>query len=212
MTETAIETENHTSKRERPVVVQFQAAPPSAPSGPRASRPEKWVALAEDGEYAEHQIRVRLRFSDTINQELGAGDAIALTNALCKIVLEHNGWLDPEKDEPTTLPSVDQPCQFNVRLDKALLSEAVEYQAALKEAAVPKDQRERAVAQAAAESAHQARVQQLRLEAITEKAVRRDPLCCFWDSLSQEEYLLILKAVRVNKRDRISFLLGTSGA
>jgi hypothetical protein len=206
--------DNHTSRKrstERPIVVQFQGAPPSGtpPTGPRASRPDKWVHLAEDGEYAEHQIRIRLRFSDAVSVATQSGDTRAFQDGLRSIVLEHNSWLDPEQDEPTVLPPASQPCAIDNELDVALSEEAGTYKEALRAANALKDKTERKAAVLAAETAHTTRETQLRLNATTHKAERRTPPCCFWDSLSQEEILLILKAIRTNKRDRVSFLLGT---
>lgn len=205
--------DNHTSKKrsaERPIVVQFQSAPPSStPQGPRASRPDKWVALAEEGEYAEHQIRIRLRFSDAVSIATQSGDTRAFQNGLRQIVLEHNGWLDPEQDEPTLLPPANQPCPIDAELDTALAAEDAAYADALKTARANKDKTEQKAAVQVAEANHTQRVAQLHLDATTHKAERRDPPCCFWDALSQEEILLILKAIRLNKRDRVSFLMGT---
>jgi hypothetical protein len=205
--------ENNTRKRstDRPIVVQFQGAPPSAgtPSGPRASRPDKWVHLADDGEYAEHQIRIRLRFSDAVSLATQSGDTRAFQNGLRQIVIEHNGWLDPEQDEPTELPPASQPCSIDSWLDAAIEEEDLAYADAKKRASVVKDRTEKRAALTAADTAHDTKINQLRIDATSKKAERRTPLCCFWDSLSQEEILLILKAIRLNKRDRVSFLLGT---
>jgi hypothetical protein len=204
--------DNHTARErptERPIVVQFQGSPSTPTSGPRASRPDKWVALAEDGEYAEHQIRIRLRFSDALSVATQSGDTRAFQNGLRAIVLEHNGWLDPEQDEPTVLPPANQPCAIDAELDAALAAEDAVYTDALKVANANKDKTEKRAAVLAAETNHTQRIAQLQLDATKHKAERRDPPCCFWDALSQEEILLILKAIRTNKRDRVSFLMGT---
>lgn len=204
--------ENHTRKRsaERPIIVQFQGPPSSgSPSGPRASRPDKWVQLAEDGEYAEHQIRIRLRFSDAVSLATQSGDTRAFQNGLRQIVIEHNGWLDPEQDEPVVMPPAQQLCEIDSWLDSALEEEDAAYADAKKRAAVIKDKTEKRAALTTAETAHDTKVAQLRVDATSKKAERRTPLCCFWDALSQEEILLILNAIRRNKRDRVSFLLGT---
>ncbi|SRR6266702_480083 len=93
--------ENSTPKRkpaERPVIVQFQQAP--AGPGPRAPKRVEWVHLAEDGDYAEHQVKARIRYPDTLNTEFSSGDFEKIKKALRQIVLEHNGWIDPDTDEP----------------------------------------------------------------------------------------------------------------
>lgn len=204
--------ENHTRKRpaDRPIVVQFQGAPPSSSSsGPRASRPDKWVNLAEDGEYAEHQIRIRLRVPDSIMNLTVMGDVRAYHDGLRQIVLEHNGWLDPEKDEPVVLPPTDQLCKHDKWLDDELARELISFADAMTRAAAQPDVLVRRNAIDAAESAHLTKEQQLRAAAVKKKGKREDPLCCFWDSLDSAELQLVNQAIRLNRRERVNFLLGT---
>lgn len=78
---------------------------PAGPA-PRASRRVEWIHLAEEGDYAEHQIKARIRYPDTFNTEFSSGDFARIRKALRVLVLAHNGWIDPdsEDDDPKVLP------------------------------------------------------------------------------------------------------------
>jgi hypothetical protein len=82
-----------------PVIVQFQPAP--VPDGPRAPKRVEWIALSDepDHPYAGHQIQARIRYPDTLNTEFSSGDFVKIRAALRKVVLAHNGWVDPDTDE-----------------------------------------------------------------------------------------------------------------
>lgn len=107
-------TANHVNRRKRPadhkqpspVVVQFQSAPVSI-SGPRAPRRLQWIPLAADGDYAGHQVYARIRYPDTLNVKFSSGDFEQIKSALREVVLEHNGWIDPDTEEPLPAASED---------------------------------------------------------------------------------------------------------
>lgn len=95
---------NHVST---PPAVVIQMADHKAPGGgPRANSRIQQLALAEEGEYAHHEIKVRVRYHERYDVELGSGDFTRIRKALRDLVVEHNGWIDPDsdKDDPKVLP------------------------------------------------------------------------------------------------------------
>jgi hypothetical protein len=104
---------NHrTESRPQPAVV-IQMQDHKAAGGPKAPRGIVWVRLAEDGDYSEHQVKVRTRYPEVLNDELATNDFSRHKAFIKQMVLEHNDWLDPDMDQPTPLPPVDTTCDLS---------------------------------------------------------------------------------------------------
>jgi len=190
---------------QRPVVVQFQQTPtPPGPGGPRAPRGIQWIPLAEEGDYAEHQFKARLRYPDSLNQEFGSGDFDRLREALKRVVLEHNGWVDPdsETDPPQVLPPVDKPCKTTLGMKHALVKADLKLETDLKQAKLTE------VEKTTLKADHAKAVTQIHADALAERDGLTEP-CCFWDNVSQEEVILMLRAVNVHKGKILNGLLET---
>lgn len=171
--------------------------------GPRASKLIKWVNLSETNEeYADHQIRARIRYPETINTEyFNPGSPGRIIDGLRLIVLEHNGWLDPDSDDDTVLPPVDQKCTIDAARDAALKDEETTYAVALKEARTE-------AARATVEAAHTKAVGKIEADRVRQKEQRPEP-CCFWDSVSQEEVILMIRAINAARGKVLGLLLET---
>lgn len=113
---------NPTPKRgkqpKEPAIVHLHVA--AEQPGPRAPKRVEWIPLAEEGDYAEHQVQARIRYSDTLNTEFASGDFERIKKALRQIVLAHNGWVDPDTDEPMA-PATDDAFWDSLAQEEVLL-------------------------------------------------------------------------------------------
>lgn len=203
--------DNHSTKRrsaDQPIIVQFQGAPPSGggvtSQGPRAPRRQEWLRLTEEGDYSEHKILARVRYEDALNADLGSGDWWRLKGALRKIIVQHNGWINPDTD--IELPPCSQPCRIDVEAERLLAEEATRYKAALKDAE-SNDKAARTAARAQAEFAHKERVKEIRDDADRQKMDQPESPCCFWDSCAQEEISLMMRAVGEKRKKYMASLI-----
>ncbi|HXI15480.1 MAG TPA: hypothetical protein VNM48_03840 [Chloroflexota bacterium] len=71
-------------------------APVPPRQGPRAPHIEDWVDVPG---YPDHKARVWLNFPNRLLTSIAESDQRTAAEALCQIVLEHNGWCD-EHGEP----------------------------------------------------------------------------------------------------------------
>lgn len=169
--------------------------------GPRANKQVKWVRLSETNEeYQEHQFNVRVRYPERLNLEyFGPGSTGNAIDGLRLIVLEHNGWIDP--DSGVVLPPVDQKCTIDETRDEALEKEETTYAVALKEARTDG-------ARSVVDAAHAKAVLKITADFKRKKDERTEP-CCFWDSVSQEEVILMLRALNTERNKVLNFLIET---
>lgn len=197
---------NHapTPRQQPAVVIQLQDHK-AAGGAPRANKQIKWIRLSETNEeYANHEIQARIRYPEQFNAEYFApGSPSSILEGLRLVVLEHNGWLDPdsESDPPEVLPPVDQKCTIDSARDKAMDEEETTYAVALKEARTD-------AARSVVEAAHTRAVAKIETDFKHQKATRTTP-CCFWDSVSQEEVILMIRAINTARGKTLTFLLET---
>lgn len=185
---------------DRPVVIRFEDH--KSPT-PRAPRGVQWISLQEGSVYADHQIRVRLRYPDYLNREFSSGSFARLKEALKQVVLEHSGWADPdsEDDSSAILPPVDAPCAITSATKQALDEDAVLLKDDMAEA---KNDGERAIVRAE----HDRTVAAIYERDNERRRTMKEP-CCFWDCVSQEEIILMLRAVNEHKGKLLASLLET---
>lgn len=194
---------NHAA--ERPIVIQFERTSPATSNGPRANRGIEWIHLpaGEDQEYAEHEVRVRLRYPDSIQRELNSGTFERLTGALKRLVLEHNGWIDPESDTdpPAVLPPVQQRCEITDRVEAKVKELEVTLAKALKDAKTD-------AAKATLQADHTKAVEKLYTAAVAEREARGSA-CCFWDYVDQNELILMVRAISERRGKKLNLILET---
>jgi hypothetical protein len=79
-------------------------SPSPVQSAPRRRLPkrEMWLPLTEvtENPYFGFEILARVRYEDTLNDDLASGNFQKIRGALKQIVLAHNDWLDADTGEP----------------------------------------------------------------------------------------------------------------
>jgi len=75
----------------------FTPISPSPPLGPTVPRRYQWFDLPEE-QYPELRIKLWVNYPSSINKTLTTRDQDEQRAALCKIVLEHNGWRKVDDD------------------------------------------------------------------------------------------------------------------
>lgn len=190
----------HKAPPERPVVIRFEDH--KSPT-PRAPKGVTWISLAEGSVYGDHQIRVRLRYPNYLDREFSSGNFQRLKAALQEIVLEHSGWGDPDSEEGSTvlLPAIGVPCVITSATKQALDEDARLRKEDLAEA---KNEAERSIVN----SEHAATVAEI-IERDNERRKNMKEPCCFWDCVSQEEIILMLRAVNEHKAKLLASILET---
>lgn len=173
-----------------------------APGGrPRASRNLTWLRLSDDpnSDYAEHQIKVRLRYDDTIQREFNTGNPDRIRAGLREIVVEHNDWLDPETG--LDLPAISEPCPIQTKLDAAIEKEKASLESELSHAHA---ENVRASLRADCDRA----IRQLEIDASLERKKLGKP-CCFWDRCDWNEIILMLRRINDARGKDFDSMLGT---
>jgi len=70
----------------------------TAVSGPRVRRREVWADLPSEAaeSYPDFRMKLWANFKRSLLDEINSGDNDRVSAALCRIVLEHNGWYDED--------------------------------------------------------------------------------------------------------------------
>lgn len=201
---------------DKTVVVNIN--PPREAPRPKANLKSTWVDLAEDGPYAGYQALIKTRFAERINSEFSSSDYGRIRQALREVVLEHNGWADLDADDDAVLPPANQACSIERELAEAKHAELArlnEEMAAVDDTAkVRDDETERELnerkrtARERVQQASDRRLARLLEDASQQMATRR-PRCCFWHALSQQELLLLVRAVGSEQKKAFALLFET---
>lgn len=79
---------------------------PAAPSGPRVPRRERWVDMPEEYGDAGFKVKMWVNYPNWLGAEIASDDQDKAKEALSKIVVQHNGWLD---EDGVAYPSSSDP-------------------------------------------------------------------------------------------------------
>jgi hypothetical protein len=96
----------HTNGHDAPAGDASSNPPARLPThtGPRIPRRDAWVEVPDP--YEGFRVKLWVNYPRRFLEDIQSGESARIKDALCKIVLEHNGWCD---EEGAPLPPASTP-------------------------------------------------------------------------------------------------------